>query len=84
MKILIIKKRNLLDYKDWPIWKCDKSEFDWQYDEEEHCYILDGSVTVIGPENTVDIQPGDYVIFPKDLKCVWKVHEPIKKHYTFK
>ena len=84
MKIQIIKKRKLSDYDDWPIWRCEKSKFDWQYNQEEHCYIIKGRVTVKGSHNTVDIIPGDYVIFPKNLKCVWDVHEPIKKYYTFK
>ena len=54
------------------------------YEDEEHCYIIQGSVKVIGSENTVDIKTGDYVIFPKGLRCTWIVHESIKKYYTFK
>ena len=84
MKIQVIKNKNLEDYKSWPIWTCDPSEFDWEYDQEEHCYIVEGEVTVEGSENTVTAIPGDYVIFPQGLKCFWKVHKAIKKHYTFK
>ena len=84
MKIEIIKGKNIEDYTSWGIWGCDSSEFDWEYAEEEHCYIVEGEVTVKGSENTVKIVPGDYVIFPKGLKCFWKVIKPIKKHYTFK
>tara|TARA_B100000131_G_C17616568_1_gene409955 strand:- start:197 stop:451 length:255 start_codon:yes stop_codon:yes gene_type:complete len=84
MKIKIIKKKNLSDFQSWPIWECEPSKFDWTYSDEEHCFIIKGKVTVIGPENTVEITNGDYVIFPKGLSCVWEVHESIKKHYTFK
>ena len=84
MKIKIIKKKNLSDFQSWPIWECEPSKFDWTYSDEEHCFVIEGSVTVIGPENTVEINSGDYVIFPKGLSCVWEVHESIKKHYTFK
>ena len=84
MKIEIIKNKSLSDFESWSIWECEPSRFNWTYDEEEHCFIINGRVTVIGPDNTVEIEPGDYVIFPKGLKCIWEVHEPIKKHYTFK
>ena len=84
MKILILKNKNLLDFKSWPIWQCNPSRFDWEYGEEEHCFIISGKITVEGVENTVEIVSGDYVVFPKGLKCVWTVHEAIKKHYTFK
>ena len=84
MKIEIIKNKRLEDFKSWPIWECQISKFDWEYNQEEHCYIIEGKVTVMGSENTVNILKGDFVIFPKGLKCTWKVHEPIKKYYTFK
>ena len=84
MKIQVIKNKNLDDYKSWPIWACLPSQFNWEYSEEEHCYIIEGEVTVEGSENTVTIAPGDYVVFPQGLKCFWKVHKAIKKHYRFK
>ena len=84
MEIIVIKDKNISDYKDWPIWTCEPSKFDWEYSDEEHCFIIEGAVKVIGEVNTVEIIPGDYVIFPKGLKCVWEVSQAIKKHYTFK
>ena len=84
MKIKIIKGENIDNYKSWPIWECEPSKFNWTYTDEEHCYILKGNVEVIGESNTVEIEPGDYVIFPKGLTCIWKVSKSIKKHYTFK
>ena len=84
MKIKVIKNKKISHFKSWPIWTCGPSKFDWTYDEEEHCFIIEGSVKVTGPENTIEIIPGDYVIFPKGLKCHWKIDKTIKKYYTFK
>ena len=84
MKIEILKDKNKKDCDSWSVWECEPSKFDWTYDDEEHCFIIEGKVTVSGPVNTVEIKTGDYVIFPKGLKCNWEVHESIKKYYTFK
>ena len=84
MKIKIIKNKSLSDFQTWPIWSCEPSKFNWEYEQEEHCFIIDGKVTVVGPKNIVNIEPGDYVIFPKGLQCIWEIHKSIKKHYTFK
>ena len=84
MNIKIVQNKNINGYSSWPIWECEPSKFDWEYKEEEHCYIIKGSVTVIGLKNKVNIKAGDYVIFPKGLHCTWIVHESIKKYYIFK
>ena len=80
----MIKNKKQSDFQSWPIWRCEPSKFDWEYDKEEHCYIIDGHVTVTSKNNTVTIRSGDYVIFPKGLKCIWNIHSSIKKHYIFK
>lgn len=72
--------------KSWPTWSCDTSEFDWDYDQTETCLILEGKVTVTDrPESgeSVSFGPGDMVVFPRGFKCVWKVTEPVRKHYQF-
>jgi len=84
MKIQVLKNKNSEEYESWPIWECEPSKFDWEYAEEEHCYIIQGDVTVATNQNTIRIRTGDYVIFPKGLKCNWEVHKSIKKYYTFK
>ena len=84
MNIQIVKRKNIVDYKSWPIWECDTSKFDWEYSEEEHCFIIEGSVIVTTIYESVQIEKGDYVIFPKGLKCNWEVIKPIKKYYSFK
>jgi len=67
----------------WPIWEKEKSQFDWTYDSLEECYFLEGKVTIKTDEGTVQIGAGDFVSFPQGLSCVWKVQEPVRKHYRF-
>ena len=69
----------------WPIWEADISEFPWTYEMEETCYILEGRF-VVTPKtggDPVEVGPGDFVVFPKGLDCVWKILEPVRKHYSF-
>ncbi|KPK84378.1 MAG: cupin [Phycisphaerae bacterium SM23_33] len=69
--------------RSWPIWTCDVSKFDWHYDQQETCLILEGKVTVSAGNERVSFGPGDMVVFPVGLDCVWDVAEPVKKHYKF-
>ena len=71
------------DILSWPIWTCEISEFNWEYGERESCYLLDGEVRVSSEFETVTFGAGDFVVFPKNLKCRWKVITPVRKHYTF-
>ena len=83
MNVSIVKNKNINNYIKWPIWECEPSKFDWEYDSEEHCYIFKGEVTVYAYGKTYELNQGDYVVFPKNMKCVWKVHSKIKKYYKF-
>ena len=86
MEVLVKKPtdKEIEEMKSKPIWSCEVSEFDWHYDTEEVCLIIEGEVVVrCGPKN-VKIEKGDYVVFPKGLSCVWQVNKPIKKHYEFR
>jgi hypothetical protein len=74
---------NKIGLLSWPIWTCDISEFDWEYGEKESCFILGGKVEVTAKLETVNFSAGDFVIFPKGLKCRWKVIKPVRKHYSF-
>lgn len=67
----------------WDTWGCEASTFDWYYDEQETCYLLEGKVTVKTDSQEVSFKQGDLVIFPAGLSCVWIVHEQVKKHYKF-
>ncbi len=69
--------------KDWPIWTCEPSKFDWHYDQQETCYLLAGKVTVTTGDEQASFGPGDMVVFPEGLDCVWEVAEPVRKHYKF-
>jgi uncharacterized cupin superfamily protein len=86
MKILVKKptSQETEKMKSMPIWTCDISEFDWHYDTEETCLIIEGEVEIKCDAGDVSFAAGDYVVFPKGLSCVWKVKQPVKKHYIFK
>ena len=73
-----------LGVSSWPIWTKEISEFPWQYDAQETCYLLEGDV-VVTPEGgePVEIKEGDLVIFPKGMKCRWNIRKDVRKHYTF-
>ncbi len=77
-------KLDSLGVNSWSSWECDVSSFDWSYDTDEVCYILDGKVKIKTPEEEVEINKGDLVTFPKGLKCTWNVLQKIRKVYTFK
>ena len=72
-----------LGVRSWPIWTCEVSEFPWEYEEKETCLLLEGDVEVNTEEETVRFGVGDFVVFPKGLKCTWKVMKPVRKHYNF-
>ena len=76
-----IKKRGI---KNWPIWEKEVSKFDWEYNGDEECLILEGEVTVETNDGNFTIKPGDFVTFKDGLKCVWDVKKNIRKHYNFK
>ena len=67
----------------WPVWTCEISQFDWEYSDQETCLLLEGEVEVSSEYETVRFSAGDYVVFPKGLKCRWKVIKPVRKHYSF-
>ena len=71
------------DISSWPIWTKEISRFDWYYDGDEECLILEGEFTVETDEGVYSVKPGDFVTFKKGLKCVWNVTKPIRKHYNF-
>ena len=64
-----------LGIKNWPIWTCDISSFDWTYDDKETCLLLEGEVTVTpnGGE-PVKFGVGDLVVFLAGMDCRWDVH----------
>ena len=89
VKDVVVRKpdqEEITQCKNWPIWSCQPSEFDWDYTQTETCLVLEGSVTVTDrPDNgqSISFGPGDLVVFPVGLKCIWKVEAAVKKHYDF-
>jgi uncharacterized cupin superfamily protein len=75
------KELEAMGVASWPIWTCEPSTFDWEYDEPEVCYLLAGKVTVRTPEGEVRFGQGDLVEFPAGLRCAWRVAEAVRKHY---
>ena len=77
----IIKELNI---KDWPIWTCNPSSFDWTYDEKETCLLLEGQVTVTPKGGQpVKFSAGDLITFPAGMDCRWEVHKAVRKYYRF-
>jgi len=73
-----------MDVSSWPIWQKEVSRFDWYYDDQETCYLLEGKAEVETKDgNKVSFGRGDLVTFPKGLNCIWDIKEPVKKHYKF-
>jgi len=67
----------------WNVWECGPSAFDWHYDHVEKAYLYEGDVKVITAKQEVSIRAGDFVSFPKGLKCRWEVHQKVRKVYKF-
>lgn len=78
------EKLQKLNVRSWPVWEKEVSEFPWEYDEAETCYILEGEV-IVTPEdgNPVSFGEGDLVVFSSGLKCRWKINKAVRKHYRF-
>lgn len=77
------EKLEMLRVNEWSLWECDPSTFDWEYSDDETCYILEGKVKVKTFTEEIEINKGDLVLFPKGLRCTWNVIEKIRKVYKF-
>ena len=71
-----------LGIKNWPIWTCDVSSFDWTYEDQETCLLLEGEVTV-APEGGTPVRfgAGDLLVFPAGMDCRWDAQKAVRKHY---
>ncbi len=76
----VIRERRI---REWPVWEKEVSRFDWEYEGDEECLVLEGLVEVETASGTFTIREGDFVTFRKGLKCTWDVRKPIRKHYNF-
>ena len=44
---------------------------------------IEKAVNQAKEDKLTEIKKGDFVTFPKGMKCTWTIHEGIKKHYSF-
>jgi len=65
----------------WPVWSKEVSEFEWSYDDQERCYILEGEAVVEAYGEKFHFGAGDFVTFPVGMTCTWKILKPVRKHY---
>lgn len=72
-----------LHVENWPVWECQPSTFDWEYDLDETAYVLEGHVEILTSDGVFELRGGDLALFPKGLSCTWKVRERIRKVYRF-
>ena len=61
-------------------WESGVDRFNWYYDHNETCYLVEGQAKVEFEGGSISFGAGDLVIFPKGLNCVWNVIVPVKKY----
>lgn len=86
MKIEVRKPtpEEIQEAQNWPTWNKEVSEFPWSYDQKETCLILGGRAEVEGKDGEkAEFGPGDWVVFPAGLECVWRIKEGVEKRYKF-
>lgn len=88
MKDIIIKQLTNNEFEEmqissWPIWEKEVSKFPWIYEQTEQCWIIEGEVEIHANEKRYSIKANDFVVFPKDLACIWDIKKDIIKHYNF-
>ena len=68
--------------KSWPIWECEPSKFQWNYDDKEICFIIEGQARISTQNGDIsEIKAGALVEFPPGLYREWEITKSIKKHY---
>ena len=64
-------------------WECSKGTFEWIYTWDESVYILEGEVEVSEEGGkSYSLKPGDITHFPKGIKTLWCVIQPVKKMFV--
>jgi len=69
---------------DTGLWECTPGVFTAErMGYTEICTILSGRVTLeVEGAEPEEFGPGDVMVMPSGWKGVWRVHEPLRKHYT--
>ena len=81
LSISEIVKRGI---KNWPIWEKEPSRYDWNYDCDEECYIIEGDFNIETDEGNYHLKTGDFITFKEGLRCVWDIRRDVVMHYNFK
>ncbi|WP_336659136.1 cupin domain-containing protein [Leucobacter sp. USHLN153] len=66
------------------LWECTPGDFTATREGySEICTILSGRVTIeVEGREPEEFGPGDVMVMPSGWAGVWRVHEPLRKHYT--
>lgn len=78
-----IQEANKRGITTWPIWEKEPSRFPASYDSKEECYILEGEFIVEVGNGKFSFGPGNFVVFPEGIECVWDIKKKVRKHYNF-
>ncbi len=84
MSILVKKptEQEVIELQRCPQWEKEVSQFGWEYEMSETCYLLEGAVRVTTDSGeVVEFGQGDLVTFPAGLKCHWNIRKAVRKHY---
>jgi uncharacterized cupin superfamily protein len=62
------------------MWDCTAGQFNWTYAFDELVHVVDGGVTVTGPDGIAKtLGPGDVALFPQGITVHWHVERYIRK-----
>jgi uncharacterized protein len=62
------------------LWDCTAGKFHWSYDLDELVHVMEGGVTVTGPDGIAKtLGPGDVAFFPRGVMVHWHVERYVRK-----
>jgi hypothetical protein len=62
------------------LWDCTAGQFNWTYTVDELVHVMEGGVTVTGPDGIAKtLNPGDVVLFPEGITVHWHVQNYVRK-----
>jgi uncharacterized cupin superfamily protein len=62
------------------LWDCTEGKFNWTYGLDELVHVIEGGVTVTGPDGIAKtLRAGDVALFPKGTVVHWHVENYVRK-----
>jgi uncharacterized cupin superfamily protein len=63
------------------IWRAEPCTFDYLFDSDEACYVIEGEATVelLDRGETVPLRAGDIAWFPAGTRAIWHVTQAFRK-----